>query len=233
MLEVFCSRGASLHQLNSLAEWVRENVAKVRCGKLDVIKFVELDLPHFLPGFYLEIEDDHVMGRRKAYIAKDAPRIVVAESIYNRACAGNLEASETILHEVGHLFLHDKYKSLGLNDAHGRYKQQIKDTNAGNSAEWQAKAFAMCLLFPYSYFRKYNDRLEFQVYFDLSVEQSNRVLAHLKKLRLRDGERSSIQDRRWVKSVVSALWRAKSDTEETKLNDQLDLFYRKAERQAA
>lgn len=226
MLEVFSSRGASLHQLNTLAEWVRKNVAKVENGQLDIIRFVEIDLPHFFPGLYLEIESDSKMGKKKAYVSSDPFGLVVAESIYNRACDGCLKAAETILHEVGHLFLHDRYKSLGLNDAYGEYKEQIKDTNASNSAEWQAKSFAMCLLFPYSQFKKYEKRLELQVYFDLNVEESDRVLRHLKKLRLRDGEGCNRMEKRWIDSVLESLPTPSKVKQRHTAAAQLELFYR-------
>lgn len=205
MLEVFSARGASLHQLNALAEWVRLNVANIKDGKFDVIRFVEIDLPNLFPGLYVEIENDNLMGRKKAYLSADPLGIVVAESIYNRAADGCLNAAETILHEVGHLFLHERYKTLGLNDAFGKYKQQFKDMSATNSAEWQAKTFAVCVMFPYSIFMKYKSRLELQVYFDLSVEQSDRVLEHIKKLRMREAERRQQSERRWIESVVGSL----------------------------
>ena len=225
MLEVFSTRGASLHQINSLAEWVRDKIANISDGKFDVIKFVELDLPVFFPGLYLEIEADLFMGRRKAYLSSDSLGIVVSESVYNRASEGCLIAAESILHEVGHLFLHDKYKCLGLNDGHGPYQEQIKNTNPSNSAEWQAKNFAICVLFPYSRFKNTRDRVELQVYFDLNVAQANRIIEHIKKLRSRERDQNQKADRLWMRSVVRRLV---PDINERVHNakDQFELFYR-------
>lgn len=226
MKEVYATRGASLHKINLLADWIRVNVANVANNKLDVIRFVELDLPRFFPGLYLSIEADLDMGRVKARISDNPFGIVVAESVYERASNGCLDAAETILHEVGHLFLHDEYKSLGLNDAFGQYEERIRDTNPANSAEWQAKAFAKCFLFPYGLADIYSRSIELQIYLDLNVERSRDALNHWKTLKLRESQRSQRAEASWLKDVLKPLTDRKLPNQNQRKEGQLELFYR-------
>lgn len=223
MQEVYTSKGASLHQINALAEWIRSKVAKVEQGDFDVIRFVEIDLPALFPGLYLEIEADDRMGRSRAYVRPDCLGIVVSETIYEQASNGSISAAETILHEVGHIFLHRQYSYKVLNDASGAYKPQFPNMNASNSAEWQAKMLAFCILFPYSKFRNYKTRIEIQVYTNLSLKEAERLLIHIRKLRNREHECSRNKIVEYVRDVKNQI-RINSIQKEWK-SDQLSFFH--------
>lgn len=225
MEEVYTSQAASRHQINLFSEWVKENVGLVECGELDVIRFVEIDLQAFFPGFYLEIKSDEEMGRVKAHLSHDSIGIVVSETTYNLACQKNLDASETILHEVGHLFLHRNYAPKGLNDARGRYRPQFQGMSPTNSVEWQAKFFARCMLFPYSKMKSLTKRLEFQVYFDLSVFDADRAMEHTRALRLSESGRCVKRENTWLATAIGKLEKSRRIFPDSD-DGQLSLFYR-------
>jgi IrrE N-terminal-like domain len=222
MLNVYTSRGASLHQINSLAEWVREHVAQVKDGNLDVIKFVEIDLQSIFPGLYVEILSDEDMGCRRAAISSDPLGIIVSESIYEGAANGCMFSSEVILHEVGHLFLHHKFQRIGLNNASSEhYEDQFLNTNNANSAEWQATSFAMCLLYPYSKIRN-RDLDNIQTDFRVTKKQAFRISSHMNRLRLRETSRDENLEARWILATLKALPKKERQYQP---GDQLNLFF--------
>jgi len=204
MQDIYTSKGTSLHQINALAEWVRISVARVNDGTLDVIRFVELDLPKIIPGLHLEIESDDLMGRTRAYVRADGIGIVVAESIYNSAVGGCLSATETILHEIGHIFLHRTYAYKDLNDSRGIYTKQFHTMGPMNIAEWQARMFAFCMLFPYSVYGKYTDRLQIQVYTNYSISICEKIARHVRLMRLREADYKPEKTKEFLQKILAS-----------------------------
>lgn len=206
MEDVYVSRPASLHNINLLATWVRKHMTQVEEGKLDVIRFVEIDLPKIYPGLYLEIESDESMPRMgRAYVAEDRLSIVVSESIYEAASNGCLFSSEVILHEVGHLFLHKKYIQKGLNNGAGQYKRSIPYKEHYSSAEWQADMFALCFLYPLTQFNPNESDDSFFRRIGATKKQSERIRKHLYRLESRSRAGVSTREIKWLNEIVNEI----------------------------
>ncbi|WP_095201419.1 ImmA/IrrE family metallo-endopeptidase [Mesorhizobium carmichaelinearum] len=205
MKNVYIAKGASLHQINRLAETIRASAFDSSEGEIDIIRYLEIDLPKIFPGLYLFIEDDVTMGARRAFISEDPLGIVVSESIYEAAAQKSAFATEVLLHEVGHLFLHHRYAALGLNNADAVYRDRIKDTPLPNSAEWQATAFALCFLYPYSFCKRYKTAIEIKKAYKLTERQAIRIHKHLGRLKMRQDQTSLSKEGNWIKTVISDL----------------------------
>ena len=226
MFEVYTSRGASAHQLNLLAMWVRENVAKLKNGTLDVIRLIEIDLRSIFPELYVYIESDDKMKNRRAFVSSDPLGIVISESIYEGASNGCLFSSEIILHEVGHLFLHHKYEKAGLHNLKGVYKEQIQKMNASNSVEWQANTFAICALFPFDSMKNFETASEIRSKFEISDRNSIRIFSHVQKLKMRNSYRNLDKEYHWLRDVIFQLKsRTKFALEEENDVSQFSLFW--------
>lgn len=201
------------------------NACGAENNEIDIIRYLEVDLPRIFPGLYVYIEDDVTMGARRAFISENPLGIVVSESIYDAAANKSSFAVEILMHEVGHLFLHHKYAALGLNSAAGTYINQIEKTPAFNSAEWQATVFALCFLYPYSICHKYKTALEIKKTYGLSEKQAQRVKRHLDRLKIRRNEYISSIDGKWVRAVISDLPKIKTTERSADQLGQLSLFF--------
>ncbi|SRR6266567_1279550 len=79
-----------------------------------------------------------------AYVTFDPLTLRVDHEIWELARSGEPDARFIIAHEIGHLVLHDHdAKAFSTSP-----EDQIKFAPKGNSAEWQANAFAAHLLLP-------------------------------------------------------------------------------------
>ncbi|MES0022423.1 MULTISPECIES: hypothetical protein [unclassified Mesorhizobium] len=225
MKNVYVAKGASLHQINRLAETIRTSAFGPGEGELDIIRYLEIDLPKIFPGLYLFIEDDVTMGSRRAFISEDPLGIVVSESIYEAAANKSAFAMEVLLHEVGHLFLHHRYAALGLNNADAVYSDSVRNTPLPNSAEWQATAFALCFLYPYSFCKKYKSANEIRKSYKLTEKQAIRISRHLSRLKVRKNETVASNDGNWIKAVISELPKRASLERTPDPLGQLSLFF--------
>lgn len=226
MEDVYANRAASLNGIDTLASWVREKISEVESDKLDVIRFVEIDLPKVFPGIYIEIEADEKMPFQRAFISDERFSIVVSESIYEGASNGCLFSSEVILHEVGHLFLHYKYRSKGLNNASLPYKPRFKNTSTANSAEWQATAFALCMLYPKEKFSP--DESDYTLYKRVGAtkKQAERIRNHLSRVKWRTRTGRNNKEIRWLKDIINEIKEIGVDTSSwhPKNSSQLSFF---------
>lgn len=204
MKNVYIGEGASVHAINSLADWIRQTIAQSVEGNFDVIRFIELDIQRIFPSLYVHILNDNEMGASRAYIQEDPLAIVVSESIYNGACSGCLFSTETILHEVGHLILHRRYAKTRMNSSSSRYENEIIGAANFHSAEWQANIFAICLLYPYDSKEELSWE-SFSQRYRGTRRQFERLKRHVSRLKARERHRHITQERRWVEKVVNTL----------------------------
>ncbi|WP_131803506.1 ImmA/IrrE family metallo-endopeptidase [Mesorhizobium sp. LCM 4577] len=224
MDDVFISRGASANKIRILAEWVRKELSNSNKGTFDIIRFIEIDLPKLFPGLYVHIESDNKMGSARAFVSEDPLGIVVSDSIYEGASNGCMFSAEIIMHEVGHLLLHHRYAALGLNSAAEPYQQRVEGAGFAHSAEWQATMFALCFLYPFSEFKKFTGVGELAKSSRLTHGQANRVLNHIKRLRVRQNYSDTVLDRSWLKGVTESFPKIQK-ARPSKLRSQLLLFF--------
>lgn len=101
------------------------------CRLLDI--FMEYDIASY------EIVEDHELGEEEAVTYPDEGLIVIKQSIYDGAAAGDGHCRFTIAHEFGHLFLHKK-------QTHHSYARNRGDHKIYEDSEWQADEFASAFL---------------------------------------------------------------------------------------
>ena len=132
----------------ALAKATKQFAGTAGSQDFDIVRFLEVDAPRIFPGFYLFIERDEEMGGSKSFVTEDSRAIVVAESVYNDACAGLFYAKKVLSHELGHLLLHHTETSHTKHFKYAPYQKQKRYMTATHSAEWQAETFAVLLLVP-------------------------------------------------------------------------------------
>ena len=208
MKNVYVNNEASINRIRLLAEWAYSQNCKRPDADFDVVRFVEIELPAIVPGIYVHIETDDVMGSRRAFVSEKPLGLVVSESVYDAASQGCLFSSEVILHEVGHILLHHRYATLGLNDAHGVYRPQIRNMAVVDGAEWQATTFAMCLLYPLQRLESVKSMDEILEIYDSTPKQASRILRHVDKMIVGRRKAASTVDRKWLRSIVNTLPKA-------------------------
>lgn len=117
-------------------------------GHLNMIHFMELELPLIDSEFVMEVSDDkflYEMGY-EAYYDPKGTSIVVRDDVYDCATLGesnSLRHQFTLAHELGHYFMH-----RGLNPVLPR--GVIPNHEVYEDTEWQADTFAAELLMPFN-----------------------------------------------------------------------------------
>lgn len=107
---------------------------------IDIVCLLELALVN--PGIIeYEIVEDSEMGYDEALSIPADDLLLIKESVYEGAAAGNPRDRFTIAHEIGHLILHKDYKNC-----FARTESNVKPYE---DPEWQANCFAGEFLVPY------------------------------------------------------------------------------------
>lgn len=115
------------------------NISATDC--VDVLRLLEYVLPARLKNFDYEICDKEEMGDEHGRTFPDESLIKIREDVYEGAVNGVGRDRMTIMHEIGHLFLHEQ--SVVSFARNGSLKP-FEDP------EWQADCFAGEFLMPAS-----------------------------------------------------------------------------------
>ncbi len=105
-----------------------------------VIKFLELILPDLMDDFTLEIVEYENMPEKEGGTFPSCNIVRIREDVYEKAVKGDGRARFTILHEIGHLLLHDDENVALCRVSAG------KKIKTYENPEWQADVFAGELL---------------------------------------------------------------------------------------
>ncbi len=224
MDDVFSPMGASIAKIDALANWVRKFANTASNGEFDIIRFIEIDLPRVIDGFYVEIERDDVLGNRRAYIDEDEPILVVSESIYNGAANKCYFSIGIILHEIGHLFMHSKYLMRGLNSGAGKYQPTMLKMKTYESAEWQANIFALSFLYPCEKYGSVKDENALSKQLPITKKQAALAINHMRKVQVKKNNASAFDVNKWVANVNNCNYLIKKDDKKITMNEQLRLF---------
>lgn len=132
----FIAQGISRKGIRSFVKYVRE-----LCGFQDsvyfpVVEFFELKLPELVDDFTYEIVEYESMKDKEGETIPSRNLIKIREDVYDKAIAGDGRARFTILHEVGHLLMHDNDR-VALCRASGSATMKTYE-----DPEWQADVFA-------------------------------------------------------------------------------------------
>ncbi len=136
----FVAQGISRKQIRAFAKYVRE-----LCGMKDrlyfpVVEFLEIILPNLVDDFTYEIIEYSEMLDKEGETIPSLNTIKIREDVYEKATQGDGRARFTILHEVGHLLLHDNDRVALCR------KTDNAPLKAYENPEWQADVFAGELL---------------------------------------------------------------------------------------
>lgn len=136
----FVAQGTSRKQIRAFTKYIRG-----LCGMTDrlyfpVVEFLEIILPYLVDDFTYEIVERSEMPDKEGETIPSFNTIKIREDVYEKATHGDGRARFTILHEVGHLLMHN-------NDRVVPYRKSDKTSlKAYEDPEWQADAFAGELL---------------------------------------------------------------------------------------
>lgn len=113
---------------------------KRKCGLEKVIKFQVCDFFKFImgklfPDFEWEIRSKKEMPEEGLTFPAQK-KIDIREDVYKAACRGDGRARFTIMHEIGHLILHNSNKVALCRLSAGERLRAFEDP------EWQANTFA-------------------------------------------------------------------------------------------
>lgn len=113
---------------------------KKKCGLEDVLRipvcgFFEYIMERLFPGFEWEIVDEYEMTEEGLTLSADNT-ILIRQDVYIKACNGDGRARFTIMHEVGHFFLHGPQRVALCRLSPGEKLRSYEDP------EWQADNFA-------------------------------------------------------------------------------------------
>jgi Zn-dependent peptidase ImmA (M78 family) len=138
------SEPQSRNDIKQMAQYVRKELGLEEAVFIDVVRILEV-LPHIFEneGFEFEVcNDDEMTSDKHAHYDVDLNRIVVKQSVYDRAVSGKGRDRFTITHELGHFFL---IKGFGLKFSQ---RDDSLDIKTFEDPEWQANCFAGEFLMP-------------------------------------------------------------------------------------
>lgn len=136
----FIAQGISRKQIRAFTKYIRE-----LCGMTDrlyfpVVEFIEIILPNLIDDFTYEIVEYSEMPDKEGGTIPSLNTIKIREDVYEKAIQGDGRARFTILHEIGHLLMHDNDRVALCRKSDNAALKTYEDP------EWQADAFAGELL---------------------------------------------------------------------------------------
>ncbi len=131
----------------------------------DIVDFVERTLRHHLKNIKkgtlkIDFYDREFRQDDPAYVTFRPLTLHVDRTIWADAKTGEEHTRFVIAHEVGHLVLHDHSAKGFSNDK----SDQIRFADDGESAEWQANAFARHFLVPDLVLEKFREVAKIAAY---------------------------------------------------------------------
>lgn len=119
---------------------IRSLTRRVRlmCGltepRIDVERLIDFDLPRVDSDFYYTVEEMEDMGENLGLADPEKKTFMIRADVYQGMRVGVPEHRQTVLHEVGHLFLHTSSQIL--------FARTSRKPPKSMDPEWQADTFA-------------------------------------------------------------------------------------------
>lgn len=136
----FIAEPLSRKKIRAFTKYIRNLCGLQNAVYFPVVEFLENILPNLIENFTLEIVECSKMCGKEGETIPSCNNIKIREDVYEKAVAGDGRARFTILHEIGHLLLHDNDR-VALCRTSG--ESPVKPYE---NPEWQADAFAGELL---------------------------------------------------------------------------------------
>jgi len=131
----FIAKPMSTEDIRQLVKIIRKRCGLIECTNVPVCHLFEWILEKLVQEFDWEIvSDDEMSEEGKTFTG--ANKIEIRESVYIAANNGDGRARFTIMHEIGHFFLHGPNRVALCRLAPGEKLRPFEDP------EWQADTFA-------------------------------------------------------------------------------------------
>lgn len=131
----FIAKPMSTENIRRLVKEIRKRCGLDKRINVPVCHLFEWILGKMVQEFDWEIvPDDEMSEEGKTFTG--ANKIEIRESVYISACNGDGRARFTIMHEIGHFFLHDPSRVALCRSSSEEEPKTFEDP------EWQANAFA-------------------------------------------------------------------------------------------
>ena len=101
------AQGISRKKIRAFTKYVRELSGMTDRLYFPVVEFLEIILPNLIDDFTYEIVEHSEMPDKEGETIPSLNTIKIREDVYEKATQGDGRARFTILHEVGHLLMHD------------------------------------------------------------------------------------------------------------------------------
>ena len=136
----FIAEPLSRKRIRAFTKYIRDLCGLQKILYFPVVEFLENMLPELVEDFNFEILEFSEMGDKEGETIPSCNSINIREDVYEKAVNGDGRARFTILHEIGHLLLHD-------NDRVALCRTSDRSSvRTFENPEWQADVFAGELL---------------------------------------------------------------------------------------
>lgn len=132
----FIAHGISRKQIRAFAKYIRGLCGMTNSLYFPVVEFFENILPNLIDDYTYEIVAQSEMPDKEGETIPSINTVKIREDVYEKAIRGDGRARFTIMHEVGHLLMHDNNR-VALCRKSNNVTPKVYE-----SPEWQADVFA-------------------------------------------------------------------------------------------
>lgn len=136
----FKAKPLSRKKIRGMADSLRQILGVGEIARVNVLKLLECVIAEYDDTFHYEVVEDSEITEMAIYYPQEN-KIIIRESVYKGARTGVGRDRFTIMHEMGHYFLHDNGTI-----AMARGDEKLKTYE---EPEWQANVFAAEFLMPF------------------------------------------------------------------------------------
>jgi Zn-dependent peptidase ImmA (M78 family) len=163
----------SRKQIRSFARQVRMALGLENTLHVDIGTLLEHLMPKAMRGFIYDIRETLDMGSDHGRARPDDRVIELREDVYNGAIDGEGRDRMTVVHEIGHLLMHQSDRIT--------HRRSFGPPIVYMDAEWQAKAFAGEFLIPVHLVQKFDSALKVAKACGVSIEAARMQLKQYTK----------------------------------------------------
>jgi len=127
----------SWQSIRDFSEKVRSVFVGDNQIEFPIIDVLEFGMEMVFEGFYVDVQDEEIMGDEEGRMVAGKNGIVVRQDVYNGACNGNGRDRFTCCHELAHFLMHREVTMARMREDSDKIFYD---------SEWQADTFAGTLL---------------------------------------------------------------------------------------
>lgn len=177
-------------EIRNIAKGLREGLRTFNLRPFPIVQILEVGLRVVNDDFLLDIVPDNKLKDVYAKTYPEQHKIVLRQSVYDGACAGDGFYRMVLAHELGHYILHKKQTICYAKSAS---KERMPKEY---SVEWQAEVFAYELMMPFDIVKRVRNGKELARQGGVSIGEANKRISFVK----RELKKISNQERKKTKS---------------------------------